>query len=174
MLGGEDGVDLPAEQTEKTFDVESVPRRGEGREIFLRQTKQAHRWIHPPPVFRVGRPRMLLLQMDETTRGLDQPLEVIRLLRLRPQPEMLQDVVRVVVALLVPTAKKAHVAWMFRDPVDRFFRRRAAQFLDEPGNSLAFVHRELSFGSAVMTGNRARNLFFFQWRAVVHTAAGKG
>ena len=80
---------------------------------------------------------------------------------------------RFVVALLNPTAKKAHVAGKFRDFVARLFRRCAAQLLDEPGNSLAFVHGELSFVSAVITGNRARILFFFQWRAVGQTAAGK-
>ena len=79
---------------------------------------------------------------------------------------------RFVVALFIPTAKKAHVTGMLRNLVGRLLRRRAAQLLDELGNSLAFVHRELSFVSAVMTGNRARILF--QGRAVVHTAAGKG
>jgi hypothetical protein len=48
---------------------------------------------------------------------------------------------------------------MLRNLVGRFFRRRAAQLLDEPGNSLAFVHGELSFVSAVMTGNRTLILF---------------
>ena len=116
---------------------------------------------------------MLLLQMHKATRGLDQPLEIIRVVRFRAQPEMLQDVVRFVVALLIPTAKIAHVTGMIRNFFGCLFRRRAAQLLDEPGNSLAFVHGELSFVSAVMTGNRARILFFFQWRAVVQTAAGK-
>ena len=116
---------------------------------------------------------MLLLQMHKATRGLDQPLEIIRVVRFRAQPEMLQDVVRFVVALLIPTAKIAHVTGMIRNLFGCLFRRRAAQLLDEPGNSLVFVHGEISFVSAVMTGNRARILFFFQWRAVVQTAAGK-
>ena len=117
---------------------------------------------------------MLLLQMHKAPRGLDQTLEIIRVVGLRAQPEMLEDVVRFVVTLLIPTAKKAHVTGMIRNLVGCLFRRWAAQLLDESGNSLAFVHGELSFVSAAMTGNRARILFFFQWRAVVHTAAGKG
>ena len=72
---------------------------------------------------------------------------------------MLEDIMCLIVALLIPTAKKAHVTGMLRDLVGCLFRRRAAQLLDEPGNSLAFVHGELSFVSAVMTGNRARILF---------------
>ncbi len=159
MIGREDGVHLPLQQFSKSRDIKSMPRRAVGHEIFLRQSKQTHRRIHPPPVLWVCRPRMLLLQMHKATRGLDQPLEIIRVVRFRAQPEMLEDVVRFVVALLIPTAKKAHVTGMFRDLVARLFRRCAAQLLDEPGNSLAFVHGELSFVSAVMTGNRARILF---------------
>ena len=117
---------------------------------------------------------MLLLQVHKAARGLNQSFEIIRVVRFRTQPEMLEDVMRFVVALLIPTAKKADVAGMFCNLVRRLLRRRAAQLLDEPGNSLVFVHGELSFVSAVMTGNRARILFFFQWRAVVQTAAGKG
>ena len=75
MLGGEDGIDLPPEQNEKTLDIEAVPHRGEGHQIFLRQSKQTNCWIHPSPVFWVGRARILFLQMDKATRSLDQPLK---------------------------------------------------------------------------------------------------
>ena len=159
MIGREDSGHLPLQQFSKSRDIKSMPRRAVGHEIFLRQSKQAHRRKHPPPVLWVSRPRMLLLQMHKATRGLDQPLEIIRVVRFRAQPEMFEDVVRFVVALLIPTAKKTHVTGMVRNLVGCLFRRRAAQLLDEPGNSLAFVHGELSFVSAVMTGNRARSLF---------------
>ena len=161
MLGGEDGVHLLSNEMKKTCDIKSMSRWAVGPEIFLRQSKQTHRWIHPPPVLWVCRPRVLLLQMHKATRGLDQSFEIIRVLRFRTQPEMLEDVVRFVVALLIPTAKKAHVAGMLRDLVGRF-RRRVAQLLDEPGNSLAFVHGELSFVSAVTTGNQGRILFLME------------
>src|SRR5262245_58156025 len=103
---------------------------------------------------------MLLLQMHKAARGLDQPLELIRVVRFRAQPEMLEDVVRFEVALLIPTAKIADVTWMVRNLVGCLFMLGAAQLSDEPGNSLAFVHGESSFVSAAMTGNRARILFF--------------
>ena len=83
MIGREDGVHLPLQQFSKSRDIKSMPRRAVGPEIFLRQSKQTHRRIHPPPVLWVGRPRVLLLQMHETTRGLDQPLEIIRVVRFR-------------------------------------------------------------------------------------------
>ncbi len=123
MIGREDGVHLPPQQFSKSRDIKSMPRRAVGRQIFLRQSKQTHRRIHPPSILWVCRPRMLLLQMHKATRGLDQTLEIIRVVRFRAQPEMLEDVVRFVVALLIPTAKKAHVTGMLRNLVGRFFRR---------------------------------------------------
>jgi len=117
---------------------------------------------------------MLLLQVHKAARGLNQSFEIIRVVRFRTQPEMLEDVMRFVVALLIPTAKKADVAGMFCNLVRRLLRRRAAQLLDEPGNSLAFIHGELSFVLAVMTGNRARILFFFQCGLLCIRPRGKG
>ena len=173
MLRRNNCVNLPPQQLKKTGHIKLMSRRFIRSEIFFRELKEPHRWVHPAPVLWVRWPLVLLLQMHKATRGLDQPLEIICVVRFRAQPEMLEDVVRFVVALLIPTAKIAHVAGMIRNLFGCLFRRRAAQLLDEPGNSLAFVHGELSFVSAVITGNRARILFFFQWRAVVQTAAGK-
>ena len=85
---------------------------------------------------------------------------------------MLEHVVRFVVALLIPATKKAEVTGMLRDFVGRFISRGAAQLFHQPGNSLAFVHGTLSFGSAEMTGNRAP--IVFPRRADVRTAAGDG
>jgi hypothetical protein len=100
----------------------------------------------------------LLLQMHKTTRRLNQSLEIIRVLRFRFQPEMLEDVVRFVITLFIPTAKKTDVTRMLGDFVRLGAGRCAAQLRDELGNSLAFIHGKLSLVSAVMTGNRARIL----------------
>jgi hypothetical protein len=159
MLRRNNLVNLPPEQQKKTGYIKVMSRRFIRFEIFFREPKEPYRWVHPASILWVRWPLVLLLQMHEATRGLDQSLEIIRVLRFRAQPEMLEDVVRFIVALLIPTAKKAQVAGMFRDLVARLSRRLAAQVLDKPGNSLAFIHGELSFGSAVMTGNRARILF---------------
>ena len=85
---------------------------------------------------------------------------------------MLEHVVRFVITLLIPTAEEADVAWMSRDPSCRAIHRRTGQLLDQPGNSLVFTHGTLNFVSAEMTGNRLA--LFFQRRAGVRTAAGKG
>jgi len=85
---------------------------------------------------------------------------------------MLEDIVRFVIALLIPATKKAEVTGMLLEFVGRFISRDAAQLFHQPGNSLAFVHGTLSFSSAEMTGNRAP--IVFPRRADVRTAAGDG
>ena len=136
-----------------------MPRGREGREVFLRQPEQPHRRIHSAPVLRVRRSRELLLQMHEAARCLDEPLKIICVLRLRAQPEMLEHVVRFVVALLVPATKEAGVAGMLRNFPALTARGRAAQLFDQPGNSLVFIHGTLNLVFAEMTGNRAGRVF---------------
>ena len=43
--------------------------------------------------------------MDEAAGCLDEPLEIIGVLRFRPQPKMLENIVRLVIALLIPAAE---------------------------------------------------------------------
>ena len=80
MLRGDNGLTPRPEHFEKPSDIESMPHRSERHQIFFRQPEQTHRRIHSPPIFRVGRPRMLLLQMDESASRLDEALEKIRVL----------------------------------------------------------------------------------------------
>ncbi len=63
--------------------------------------------------------------MDKAARGLDQALEIVRVFRFRPQPEMLEDIVRFVVTLLIPAAEKAEITGMRRD-LDAFLAGRFA------------------------------------------------
>ena len=55
--------------------------------------------------------RMLesLLQMNERAGGLNQSFEIISIRRLGLEPKLLQDIVRLVVALLVPSTEKREV-----------------------------------------------------------------
>ena len=161
---------MATQELEKIFNIKPMPPRRVGREVSLRQPKQADRRVHPPPIFRVRRPRVLFLQMDKPARRLDQPFEINRVLRFRPQPEMLEDIVRFVVTLLIPAAEKTDVTGMLRDFLARGRGRRTAQLLHQPGNSLAFVHGKLNLVSAEMTGNRAP--IVFQRRAGVRAASG--
>ncbi len=173
MIRCQDRIHFAPEQPEKFRNVESMPHRPIRCQIFLRQPKEPHRRIHSPAVFRMRRPRELFLQMDEATGGLNEPLEIIRVLRFRAQPEMLEDIVRFVVALLVPTKKEAGVAGMIGDFSTLAARRRATQLLDQPGNSLVFVHGTLNLVSAEMTGNRAGRVFAMEGSGA-RPAAGAG
>lgn len=96
-------------------------------------------------ILRMRRALELLLQMHKTARGLDQTLEIIRVVRFGAEPEMFEDIVRFVIPLLVPAAKKSGVARMLRDVVRLGIGRRAAQLFDEAGNSLVFAHGKLNF-----------------------------
>jgi hypothetical protein len=55
--------------------------------------------------------RMLesLLKMNEGPSGLNQSFEIISIRRLGLEPKLLQDIVRLVVALLVPATEKREV-----------------------------------------------------------------
>src|SRR6266480_2263953 len=57
---------------------------------------------------------------------------------------MFEHVVRFVITLLIPTAEEADVTGMLRDLASAAGRRRASQLLDQPGNSLVFVHGKLT------------------------------
>lgn len=165
MVGGDDEINLALQELEESFDVEAVTSWRERREIFFREAKEADGGKHPAAIFRMRWTGKLLLQMHKAARRLDESFEIIRVLRFRPQPEMLEDVVRFVVALLVPAEEKSAVTGMLGDFVRRGISWRAAQLFDQPGNSLVFVHGTLSFRLAEMTGNRAGGFFAMQKRA---------
>ena len=73
----------------------------------------------------------MLLQMNKCSSGLDQALEVIRIAGRGGEPEMLQDIVRLVIALLVPAAEEAAITGMPGNFRAGDIRRRSLQFLDE-------------------------------------------
>ncbi len=172
VIGSNDQIHLPAKERQEILDVEAVSHRHEGSEIFFRKPKQTDGGKQTLPILRVRRPRKLLLQMHKPARRLNEALEKIRILRIGPQPEMLKDIVRFVITLLIPAAKEADVTRMLCDIVRRAVGWRTAQLFDEPGNSLAFVHGKLTLVSAEMTGNRVG--IVFQWRAGACTAAAQG
>jgi len=160
VIAGKNGVDLLSKEREKIANLEGMPSRRIRCEIFFREPKQTHCRVESPPILGMSWSQILLLQMDKSARRLNQTLEVIGILRLRTQPEVFKNIVRLIVALLIPAAKKTEVARVLRNFCRRRFNRNAAEFFHQLGNSLAFVHLKFSFESAEMTGNRGR--FFFQ------------
>jgi len=93
----------------------------------------------------------ILLEMDESARRLNQSFEEIVLLSVAIQPKLFQHIVRFVVTLLVPAAKKRAVKWM-----GRYVARRidlvAFELADKLRNPLAFAHGGLNFIMPQMMG----------------------
>jgi len=99
------------------------------RQIFFREPKQTHGGSEPLPMFRMRRMFEVLLQMNEGPRGLDQTLEILRVLRRDRivEPYLFQNIVRFVITLLVPALEKGAVIGMRRDPGAGCFRRIGLQ-----------------------------------------------
>src|SRR4051794_28263877 len=108
-----------------------MPHRRITAEIGLREAEQAHRRAKPPAMHTVSRFAVVMLQMHEAAGRLDQSFEVVGVLRFRLEPQVLEDVMCFVVALLVPATEKAAIARMLRDLARGGFGRGALQLRDE-------------------------------------------
>lgn len=171
MIARENLLCLLADQMQQSCNVEAMAHGRVGREIFFRQSKQTYGGMQSSPILGMIWARVVFLQMHKAARGLNQAFEIIGIVRLRPQPKMLEHIMRFVIALLVPTAEESDITGMFRDVVRIKAGPPATQLRYEFGNSLAFVHEKLSFVVAEMTGNPARFLFL---RESCGAAAGRG
>ena len=90
--------------------------RRETNEILLRQLKKPHRRSQTAAVFRMSRIFEILLQMDKRARGLDQAFKKIIVGCLGIKPEVLKNIVRFVITLIVPAAKIGAIEGMIGDP----------------------------------------------------------
>ncbi len=85
----------------------------------------------------------IFLQMNKSTRGLDQSFKKIIIGRVLVQPNLLEDVMRLVVTLLVPAPEKSPIIRVAFHCVARgTFSFFPGQPTDESRNPLAFVHEE--------------------------------
>lgn len=75
------------------------------------------------------------------------------------QPELLQNIMRFVITLLVPALKIRVVEWMIGDVDLRWIDIFANEFAHELRNPLAFVHVRFNLVSAQMMG-KPRGLVF--------------
>ena len=82
-------------------------------------------------MFRMRRMFELLLQMNKRAGGLNQPFEILRVVRRDrlPEPDLLENIVRFIVTLLVPALEKGAVIRMIGHRVRRRLRFAATQFL---------------------------------------------
>ena len=93
----------------------------------------------------------ILLEMDESARRLNQSFEEIVLLGVAIQPKLFQHIVRFVVTLLVPAAKKRAIKWMGHYVAGRI-DLVAFELADKLRNPLAFAHGGLNFIMPQMMG----------------------
>jgi hypothetical protein len=110
-----------------------MPLAAERRQVLFREPKQAHGRAKPFSVFWMGRMLVMFLEMDECPGRLDQPLEVLGILRRDAfaEPDLLQDIVRFVVSLFVPAPEKSAVIGMSGDAVRRARRFACCQRFDK-------------------------------------------
>src|SRR5437879_13713824 len=88
--------------------------RTEFRQVFFRQLEEFNGRAQTPAVLCVRWVFKVLLEMDESARRLNQSFEEIVVLGVAIQPKLFQHIVRFVVTLLVPAAKKRAIKWMGR------------------------------------------------------------
>lgn len=109
-------------------------------------------------MFRMRRMFELFLEMNKGAGGLDQAFEILGIVgsgRLL-EPNLLENIVRLIITLLVPALKKRAVIRMIGNRVPTGFCLAAAQFPHEFGNSLAFAHGGRNLVAPAMMGKRAR------------------
>ena len=125
--------------------------RTEFRQVFFRQLEEFNGRAQTPAVLCVRWVFEVLLEMDESARGLNQSFEEIVVLGVAIQPKLFQPIVRFVVTLLVPAAKKPAIKWMGRNVAGRI-DLVAFELADKLRNPLAFAHGGLNFIVPQMMG----------------------
>ena len=125
--------------------------RGEARQVLFRQLEEFYSRAQAPAVFCVRWVFEIFLQMHERARSLNQSFKKIIIVGVAIEPNLLQNVVRLVVTLLVPAAKKRAVKWMGRYVAGRI-DLVALELADKLRNPLAFAHGGLNFIMPQMMG----------------------
>ena len=125
--------------------------RSEGGQVFFRQLEELDRRAQTPAVFGVRWVFEIFLQMDKCPRGLDQSFEEIIIVAVAVEPNLLQNVMRFVVALVVPAPEVGAIKRMvgyFAGRIDIVAFERAHKLR----NPLAFAHEGLNFIVPQMMG----------------------
>ena len=100
-----------------------------------------------------------LLQMHESAGRLDQPFEEIIVRRIFVQPNLFEDVVRLVVALLIPASEVGAIVGMIDNLGPVWNKIVSFELTHEARNPLAFVHEGSNLLPARMMGKLARFSF---------------
>ena len=139
--------------------IEAVPLGPKLLEVFFRQAKQTNGGRQPPAMFGMSRMLELLLQMNESTCRLNQALEILRVVGLRLQPDLLENVVRLIVTLLIPALEECAIIRDCLRSSRGSVAGRLPALADKLGNPLAFAYEGPNLGAPAMMGKRARFSF---------------
>ena len=158
MIGVHNHPRMATEHFPECRQSERVPLHTQRLQIPFRQAEQPNGRSQTTSMLGMGRMFELLLQMDESAGGLDQAFEILRIVGGRGplEPDLLENIVRFVVSLLVPAMKKCAVIRMVGDRVATGLCLAAFHRFDELGNSLAFAHGGRNLVAPAMMGKRAR------------------
>jgi hypothetical protein len=110
-------------------------------------------------MLRVRRVLEIFLEMNESTRRLNEAFEKIVVIRIGVQPKLLEHIVRLIITLLVPALKKGAIKWMLCDVCLVWIDIFSSQPGHQPRNPLAFVHEGLNLLAAQIMSKPARISF---------------
>lgn len=148
-----------AHEAAKGVDVQTMVSRGKDRQVLFCESEQTYGRLQTPAVFWMPRVLEIFLQMDESASRLNQAFEIIVIVGVAVQPELLQNIMRFVIMLLVPAPEIRAVERMIGDVDCRWIDLFANQFPHELRNPLAFVHVRFNLVWAQMMG-KPRDLVF--------------
>jgi len=170
VIGCNDPISTCSQEPAQRRDIESMVSRSEPGQVPLGEPEETNCRRQAPAMFRVKWVLKSLLKMDKSSSGLNQSLEIVCIRRFVPEPELLEDIVRLVVTFFIPAMEKRAIKWMFRDVfllrIDIFDN----QLGHEPRNPLAFVHEELNLAAA-QTMSKPSRISFSEERYCPHPEA---
>src|SRR5688572_4027611 len=126
--------DMSIAKSDNRCDIEPQMQRGEERKIFARELKETAGGAQPRAILCMPRTRMLFFQMHKRTGQLNEALVKAMVRALRLQPQMLENIVRLVI---VPTVKAREPASVTRVEVGF----RLSQVFHHALNPFVFFHR---------------------------------
>ena len=158
VVGFHNHVRMATEHFPELHQIELVPLRTQRGQVHFRETEEPNGRSQPASMFRMSWMFELLLQMHKSAGSLNQTFEILHIFGSRRllEPDLLENIVRLVVSPFVPAVKKCTIVRMVGDGSGGGFSFAAFQSLHEFGNSLAFAHEVRNLVAPAMMGKRAR------------------
>ena len=146
VVGGGDFLrEFRAPEAERG-DIEVQMARGEGREVLRAEEEEAHGGAEAASVLRVERVVVLLLQMDEGSGDLDETFVKERVRVVALEPEVFEDIVRLVILGRIEAGEVGRVVRIERQ------QGAGAGRADEGGDAVAFFHRTAGGPETILRG----------------------